>query len=281
MKAEAMRVNLRRRPRTRTTLIAIFAIGFALSCTKGRDEELGLARAEVEGGRFSTALPYFERALAKTSTPADGIEVAREASRVAFFELKDYRKALLYFQYLVLNAEDARERLESQKQIVNIYFNHLADYKKAIVEIYKLTQMISDQSERVQYRIMLAKAYYYTNDFFQAESEVDEFLRIKLAPEYRYDLLLLKSNIATGRKENTRGAEILEKIITEFPERAAKENLGTTLAIAYEDTGQYDKAIEELEKLKKASNQPESYELRIKRLTDRKKNQPGRRGRRK
>ena len=261
--------------------LLFFCNSVNLSCSNQQDKELKIANSEAEGGRFQKAIELFERAIIKRSGKPTVLQAAKEAAKISFFELKDYKKALGYYQYIVLHSPDHPERMEAQKQIVTIYFDHLSDYDKSISEIYKLSQMITEHSEKVKYKILLAKSYFYKNDFFQAESEVDEFLKEKPSKDHKYDLMLLKANICFGKKQPEKATAILSALVNEFPEKAAEDNLGVTLAVAYEDSQQYDKAIAELQKQKIRSKNPEAIELRIKRLNDRKLNQPGRRGKRK
>ena len=259
----------------------LLAFTLIQACTGQSEREISMANSEAEGGRFQKAMEYFEKAIVKMSGKSSALQAAKDAARISFFELKDYKKALEYYQYLVINSPDQNDRMEAQKQIVSIYFEHLTQYEKAISEIYKLSQMLTNHSDRVHYRILLAKAYYYKNDFYQSESEVDEFLREKISKDFRYDLLLLKANIAFGKKQPDKATSILSSLVAEYPEKAAEDNLGVTLAVAYEDSQQYDKAIAELQKQKIRSKNPEAIDLRIKRLVDRRLNQPGRRGKRK
>lgn len=104
---------------------------------------------------------------------------AREGARVAFFEAKNYPKAVLFYKHLVMYSKKSEERLASQRQISACYFDHLTDYPMAVVEISRLVAMLQDPKEIADYKMSLARAYYYQNNFSQAENEVDEFLRRK------------------------------------------------------------------------------------------------------
>lgn len=68
-------------------------------------------------------------------------------------------------------------------------------------------------------------------------------------------------------------------MMVEFPERSAKENIGLTLSVCYEELKDFKSAIDLLEKIKSQHPMPEYIDIRIKRLQDRLKNQPGARGR--
>ncbi len=237
------------------------------------------AKTEVGRGHFRIALSHLEKVIIRSPNSPLGIEAAREAARLSFFEIKDYYKAVEYYQKIVLNSPDANERMNAQKQIVAIYFDHLTDYQKAVLEINKMVSMLTDAKDRNEYKIRLARAYYYQNNFNQAENEVDEFLKTNPQSDQRFDMTLLKGNIALAKKDLPAAIAIFKIVLADFPERAVKENVGLTLSVCYEELKDFKSAIETLEKLKTTHPMPEYIDIRIKRLQDRLKNQPGARGR--
>jgi tetratricopeptide (TPR) repeat protein len=240
---------------------------------------MDLARAELERGHFRIALSHLEKIMIRSPFSNLGAEATREAARIAFYELKDFQKAVHFYQALVLNSPHVDERMRAQRQIVSIYFDHLNDYQKSVREINKLIIMIADPKERSEYKIRLARAYYYQNNFSQAENEVDEFLRTNPPADQKFDMIYLKGNIALAKKDLVAAAEIFKSLLTEFPDRSIKDNVGLTLSVCYEEMKNFKEAIEVLEKLKATHPMPEYIDIRIKRMQERLKNQPGAKGR--
>jgi lipopolysaccharide biosynthesis regulator YciM len=91
----------------------------------------------------------------------------------------------------------------------------------------------------------------------------------------------MQANIANAKKRPDLAVGILQEMIRTYPDRAKRESLRLTLTVAYEESGQLDKAILELQAMRQENESKEQIDLRIQRLEDRKGNQPGRRGRRK
>jgi tetratricopeptide (TPR) repeat protein len=58
--------------------------------------------------------------------------MARQASRIAHMELKDYAAAIELYRYLILHAPDPQERREAQRSIAQILFENLQDYEAAV-----------------------------------------------------------------------------------------------------------------------------------------------------
>lgn len=251
---------------------------FLFGCVSSDQREYQLGKTESEKGDFQRAISFFEKAILRAPDGNFGVMAAREAAKISFFELKDYKKALSFYTHLVLYSSDPTERIQSQKQIVSIYFDHLVDYKKAVIEINKLLQMSLSTEETIKYKISLARSYYYQNNFEQAENEVDEFLKKGFSSDQMFSMLMLKGNISLARKDLGKAVKIYREIIEKFEEKAKKENVGVTLALTYEEMNDYKNAILILEEVRKYHSVPEYIELKIKKLQERQKNQPGARG---
>ena len=138
--------------------------------------------------------------------------------------------------------------------------------------------MLSDPREKIEYKMKLARAYYYQNNFAQAENEADEFLATNPSSDLKFDMVFLKGNISLAKKDLPAAVIIFKSLLQEFPERAIKDNVGLTLSVCYEEMKDFKSAIETLEKLKESHPMPEYIDIRIKRLQERLKNQPGARG---
>lgn len=263
-------------------LIKSWAIALLIfSCTppEGRDFKEGQAQASRQN--FSQSLVYFERAAKRTPQSLWAMRAAREGARVAYLELKDYKKAADFYHHLVMHSDDNAERIDSQRRLGEIYLDNLQDYPKAIVEFSRLIeQKLSDQ-EIGHYRLGLARAYYYQNNLFQAESEISEALKLKIEPPLRFNATMLKGNIFIARKQYSQAADLFNELIELYPEKSKQENVPMTLAVCYEEAGDFKSALSILETLRDNYNPPEYIDLRIKRLKERQKNQPGAKGFRK
>ena len=262
-------------------VLSISAFILLNGCTTSELLDYTRAQNEMEKGNFRIALSYLERVIAKAGTEEIGLSATRDAAKITFFEIKDFKKSEQFYKKLVLHSHDEKERREAQKQIASIYFDHLNDYKMAVIEFSRLLEMPHNAMEEVQYRTSIARAYYYQNNFFQAQSEVDELLSKKPQQEYRFNLLLLKANIYTATKNIDSAIMLLEGLMREFPELSIKENVGLTLTVSYEENKDYPNAIRVLQTIKPHYPNSEYIDIRINRLNERQKNAPGAKGLRK
>lgn len=251
------------------------------SCESKEERDLEAAAVESARGHFRIALSHLDKVLLRSPGSEESLRAAREAARITFYDLKDFSKAIEYNRKIILYSRDSEERRLSQKTIAETYFSQLNDYSKAIVELNKLILLLTDPKDLAHYKMSVARAYYYQNNFSQAENEVDEFLRRTKEEKERFDLMVLKGNIALAQKNLPKAIELYRAILLNFPRLSQKENVALTLAVCYEELKDYKNAIATLEILKKSHPVPEYIDLRIKRLSERQKNAPGARGPRK
>lgn len=264
-----------------TRLILVVLVLALTACSTQEEGDFKTAQKNISQGKYKVALGYLDRVIKRNAHTEYPLEAAREAARISFFELKDFDKTIEYHRFIVLHSQNEKERLESQKQIAEIYFNNLQNYQASIVEFSKLQQMPHTDLEAAQYRMSVARAQYYMNNFFQAESEIDSLLRLKSDDNIRFSALMLKGNILVAKKEFTKAIDIFKGLIQKYPQRSMQENVGLTLAVCYEENDSFKEAIKVLEDYRGKYNPPEYIELRIKRLQERLKNAPGAKGFRK
>lgn len=265
---------------TSRLLIAIFIL-FTAACSSQEAADYKQAQKEIGQQHYRIALSFLDRVILRNSQSKYTMDAAREAARISYFELKDYAKSANYHHFIVLHSTDQKERMESQRQIASIYFNNLQNYQQSIIEFSKLQQMAHTDLEAAQYKLSIARAQYYLNNFFQSESEIDSLLKLKSDDTIRFSALMLKGNILIGKKEYKEAAETLNKLMVEFPEKAVEENVALVLAVCYEENYDFKNAIKVLEDHKSRYKPAEYIELRIKRLQERQKNAPGAKGFRK
>ncbi|MEN0058796.1 MAG: tetratricopeptide repeat protein [Bdellovibrio sp.] len=262
-------------------IFLVSLICFVTACSSQEEADYKQAQKEIAQEHYRIALSHLDRVIKRNASSRYPLEAAREAARISFFEIKDFNKAIQYYHFLVLNSPKEKERLESQKQIASIYFNNLQNYQQSIIEYSKLQQMPHTDFEASQYKMNIARAQYYLNNFFQAESEIDSLLKLKSDDNTYFSALMLKGNILVAKKDFIKAAEIFKNLIQKYPEKSVQENVALILAVCYEENFDFKSAIAVLEEHRDKYNPPEYIELRIKRLQERMKNAPGAKGFRK
>lgn len=262
----------------------VLIVGLTLglcACSPPEAKDYKVAQQEIAQGHYRIALSSLDRVMKRAPDSEYAVKAARDGARIATLEVKDYKRAVDYYQFLVLHSPDPTERLNAQKQLASIYFDQLQNYDKAILELNKLVRDTESDVEVARYKLDIARANYYQNNFFQAHSELDDLLKLHIDDDERFSAWVLKSNIHIALKEYPKAIEILKKVTTMYPQKSLQENVFQTLAVCYEESDNFNEAIKTLESIKDKYLQPEYIEIRIKRLKDRQKNRPGARGLRK
>lgn len=254
---------------------------FLLSCTSPEERIFKEGLEQSAKSQFTGAVQEFKKVVKRSSSSAWGVRAAKEAARISLYELKDYSLALEFLKSVVLYAKDPNERIQAETQIAAIYFDNMQNYPMAIREYTKLLQLANAATEIAKIRLVLARSYFYMSDFKQAEIEIQEILKLKIDPELLFSALSISGNVKVAQKDFLGAAETYRGLIARFPERSIQENIQLSLAVCYEENGDFVNALSLLNSLKGKYNPAEYLELRIKRVLERQKNMPGARGYRK
>lgn len=251
------------------------------ACTPPEAKDYKEAQEEISQGHHRIGLSSLDRVMKRAPGSEYAIKAARDGARIASLEIKDHKRALQYYQFLVLHSKDSGERMSAQKQLASIYFDQLQNYDQAIIELNKLIRDTDSDTDIAKNKLDIARANYYQNNLFQAQSELDDLLKLNIEDNERFSAWVLKGNIHIALKEYGKAIEILKKVTSLYPHKSLQENVYQTLAVCYEEIDNFVEAIKILESVREKSAKPEYLEIRIKRLKDRQKNRPGARGLRK
>lgn len=256
-------------------LIFIFLIA---ACSPPEKKEFQRGEQGVSNKEFKTAIVHFDNAVKVAPESYWALRAAREAARVSHYLEKDFNTAIRFYRHVVLYSENSEERIKSQREISYLFFDSLQNYQQSIIEFYKLLQMSDKDFEIATYKLAVARASYYLNKFDEALSEINEIIRLKITNDILFDTLLLQGNILVAQKSYSKAILVFKDLIKKFPDKAEKENVPLTLTVCFEENFQYKEAIQILYSLRETHNSSEYIELRIKRINERIKNQPGAKG---
>lgn len=258
--------------------ICALALILLSACDRPIQKDFKNAEAEASAGNWRTAVSQFEDIVKTEPASLEALKSAREAARISSLEIKDVARAVPMYRHIVLYSGDPEETLAAQKQIVDIVFAQIQDYPRAIEEISRLLQVETDPEERTAYRVKLARSYYHMNNFMQASAELKELLRTPHDSKDDFEVKELQANVLLADKKYEEASVILRELLNKHRERAIRENVPMTLAVALEEQKDFKGAIGILESVKASHAVPEYVELRLKRLRERSLNQPGARG---
>lgn len=260
----------------------VLACGLACvlsGCTLS-SENLEFKRAEeaAHAGKNEDAYTHYRAVVDRYVKDPLAIRSAKEAARIAHYELKRFPDAIALYKHIILYAPSEQDRLDAQKKVADLYFSQTLDYTQAIAEYSRLLETSHSRAEDGVYRFAIARSYFYLNNFYQATVEIDKLLATNPSPDLAFDALLLKANIYLTTKRLDDAVTALQELMKKYPDRSKKETIGLILAICYEEQKNFPKAIETLEAIKDDYPRKGFVEEKIKALRERQSLQPGAKG---
>ena len=206
------------------------------------------------------------------------LTAAREAAQIALNDTKDFTQATFFLRHVVRYTKSDTERVSAQQSLAETYFEKLNNYSAAVTELNRALDLMKRDKSQAPYRLMLARAHFFLNQFFQAKSEIDEALKENVDQEFVFKAKLLKANILFNEKKLDDAIIAYQKLSAEYPDKALSEQVSLSLAVCYEEKEDFIKAIELLEKLRAVYHSPEMIDLKIRRLRERQAQAPGAKG---
>ncbi len=243
-------------------------------------EKIEFKRAEEASQRnqHEAALKHYQAVVAQSVKTPLAIQSAKEAARILHYQLKRPKEAVEYYKHVILYSQEASDRIEAQKRLANLHFTETLDYTQAIAEFSRLLELPHSQKEDLEYRLSIARSYFYLNNFFQSQVEIDTILTRSSDRDTLFDTLLLKANIFLTTKKLDEAIDALKKLMADYPERSRIEAIGLILAVCYEEQKNYAMAIETLQLIRDTYPRRAFVDQKIKTLRERQTLLPGARG---
>jgi tetratricopeptide (TPR) repeat protein len=239
------------------------------------------AEKSAERGDFKKSVSYYSRVMKRNPESDYALRSARSASRIAQFELKDFDKAIEFSRHLILFSKSSQERKLALRDVAEIYFDKKNDYPSAITEYNKLLNLNPSKEEFLEYKRRIARAHFYISEFFQAESEVKSALKVAEPGPEAFEFELFLANIYFNTKRMDEAVQEYRRLLKNYPELARQEKVDMSLVVSLEEQENFKEAIQLLREMKSTFDDPQFIDLKIARLEERIKNQPGSRGLRK
>ena len=243
-------------------------------------EKVEYQRAEeaAQKNQYEQALKHYEAVVAAHVKTPLALKSAKEAANLLHYQLKRPKEAVEYYKHIILHSQDSKERIAAQKALADLHFTETLDYTQAIAEYSRLIELPHTQKEDLDYRLAIARSYFYQNNFFQSQVEIDTIINRSSDKNMLFDALLLKANLLLSQKKHEEAIAVLNQLINEYPEKSKTEAVGLILAVCYEEQKNYAKAIETLNSIRDSYPRRAFLDQKIKTLRERQTLLPGARG---
>ncbi len=255
--------------------VSVFLGGCSFTMDWLRQNRVQRAMARSD---YASALPILQEIAELHSETERGLEAARTGARAAHLGAKNYPQAVKFYRYVLLKSDEPSERKEAQKAIAQIYYENMQDLSQSVMEYEKLLKLENSADEAFRFRLNLAKSHLGLNNVDQALTELNVLLEKNPPAGGVFDIKMLMANVRVANKQLREATALWEAILTEFPERSAKENVAMNMVVVYEELKEFNKAITVLETMRANYPNPKFLDQRIERLKEREYNLPGAQG---
>ena len=258
----------------RSTLIPISLLLMVMSgCRFGETVEERFLRdaKKAESLNAQEQVTFLENYALETTNKNVKLSAIKRVVDLLYRE-SQYHKVRKYLLYVLQNSPTQQGKLEAQQQLADNSFFHLNKYKEAI---YYYSKLVEQGYQSLSNRLMIAKSYFQTDDLLQANIEADSLLKEKLKPNFRFELLLMKANIAFSGESFRSSSKLFQSVIKEFPDLSKKNFVLLNLAMSLEEEGLVDQAVGALQELKSFYHTPSFIESKIQHLFQKREHMPG------
>jgi hypothetical protein len=257
--------------------ISIFIILILLSACDERvgEKELKSAR-KLSASKPSEALDQYKKIVQINQQDPIAIKAALEASSLCLKE-KVCGDDEEYFLHYIINKSDKEEdQIQAQKRLSEFYYDK-GFFKQAIDEMNRLLSKGNFKEGREEVKIKLAKSNFYIKNFYQAEVELNSYIKEVKDEQQKFEGYLLKADIQSANKKYTEATNTYKEIKDNFKDLYFKNQVYMNEVLLLEEQKLLDQAVSVLESIKSDPQSPgeEFIESKIEKLKERKALMPG------
>ena len=255
-----------------------FLILIFTGCTSGLDSKIRKIKKQ-NSKKPLLALAQLDQLYDGLLKRSDRIKVLRSIENLIRTEIRDPNLLLRVFEKLAFFSESSEERNSVYLKMSQLSVQNLKDNVFAQDYLFKIDQDTLSKEQRDQFYQLKILSLINSGQIDQAEIEIEDLLRRKdLSPTERFKVSMLKTRILTANKKEAEVEKLLVNLLKTNPNLSMKWRVRSQLVMFYEDQEDYEKALEQLNKMLEEEGDEEFLSIRIEQLKERSKQQPGARG---
>lgn len=255
------------------TVFCLLALFILVSCEdhKGKAEyekakELLAANSNQAVRDFERVLKVFPKSQYSMKASLDMLEFCPSSKACQETEI-------VFLKYILANTTDSEKTLKAMKRISEVYFER--GYYTQAIEAINLLLSKDSENAFLEQRLQLAKSYFYLRNLYQAEIELNTYIKNIESEDKRVDGLMLKAEILGAQKKYNDAVSTYKEIKTKHKDVYLKNQVYVNEAIMFEEQKQLDLAIATLEEVQDQVEGSEFIKSKIEKLKERKALMPG------
>jgi hypothetical protein len=267
----AKRVLLRQK-RYNKILIVLLCVGLLSSCEE-RNGEAELKEAR-QASSSTEALDLYKKVIQVYSQDPAAMKSAIEASALCLKEKSCGDREEFFLKYIIEKSDKEADQIRSQKRLAEFYYDK-GFYPQAINEMNRLLSKINFKEGRAETRIKLARSNFYIKNFYQAEVELNAYIKEVEDEHEKFEGYLLKADIQAANKKYTEASNTYKEIKEKFKELYYRNQVFMNEVLLLEEQKLLDQAVVVLESVRADVENPDAIDAKIERLKERKALMPG------
>lgn len=180
---------------------------------------------------------------------------------------------IVFLKYIIEKDTDQNKTILAMKRLSDVFFER--GYYQQVIDNTNLLLSKNSENDFLEQRLQLAKSYFYLRNFYQAEVELNTYIKNIESEDKRVDGLMLKAEILGAQKKYTDAVEVYKEIKSKYKEVYLKNQVFINEALMFEEQKQLDLAIATLEEVQAQIKNAEFVQIKIEKLKERKALMPG------
>ena len=252
--------------------LSIICVGLLSSCEKRAGErEFNDAR---KAGSATESLDLYKKVIQVYHQEPVAMKAALEASSLCLKEKSCADREEFFLRYIIEKSDKEKDQIMAQKRLSEVYYDK-GFYQQAIDEMNRLLSKVNFKDGRAETKIKLAKSNFYIKNFYQAEVELNSYIKEVKDDHEKFEGYLLKADIQSANKKYVEALNTYKNIKENFKELYFKNQVYMNEVLLLEEQKLLDQAVTVLESVRSELDNAEALDAKIERLKERKALMPG------
>lgn len=224
--------------------LILFFLSFLACHRDPLKREFFQAEKLINEGRYEEAVTVYERAMSQHSDTPEAVQAARRVGEIYQYQIKNNLRALEAYENLSQqfpNSEDALLALERKADL----FEEDNNYPAALIEYQKMIDLQTERKLPIdKFRYKSAAIYFKMKDYAQAQMELGNFLKDFPKSQWQDQALFDLAESFFFQKRYEECIRTYQRLIYTHAKSPLKIQAQFNLALAWEETGEWNKALD-------------------------------------
>lgn len=245
---------------------------------KPGNEEMKKAQ-KLSSKRPIEALEEYRKVIQVYPQDPVAIQAALEAAKLCSKGKSCADKEEYFLEFIIKKSDQESEQIAAEKRLAEVYYDK-GFYPRAIDEMDRLLSKANFKEGRGEIKIKLAKSNFYIKNFYQAEVELNSYIKQVKNDQEKFEGYLLRADIQAANKKYTDALDTYKDIKNNFKDLYFKNQVYMNEVLLLEEQKLLDQAVSVLEEVKEDVSEAkgqntEFIDMKIEKLKERKALMPG------